>query len=715
MKTFINSILFCLLLIIPFSLFSNNIQVSNVLLTDLDSEEGSVLVQFDLSWENSWRTNDLNGDGVTNWDAAWIFVKYQVDDGDWNHAELDFDGHNTGTGTPALIRAGVVNENEAFNSTTNPVVGVFIFRSIEGSGTFGISNVSLRWNYRQNGISNNARVNVRVFAIETVLVPRGQFYVGSGGTEPASLTQANIISGNTAPFLITSTPPTIQGNNESSSSSNLSARSNIDLTGTSTAELATYFPTGYGGFYCMKYSISQQQYVDFLNTLTQAQADERKYTGSSSRYAITGDIVGGYATSNPYVACNFLSWADGIYYTAWAGLRPMTELEYEKACRGTASPVANEFAWGASTINGNFYSLSNQGNSNETISTNYNYSTGNAIHSTSVQQDNKGPVRNGIFATSNSTRVQAGASYYGIMDLSGNVWERAVTIGNADGRNYSGIHGDGKYNFDFDSNNWPGISAVGSGYRGGTWDNEYSVARVSNRLSAAGTNPDRYMTNGFRAVRSLPTETGTVTINEVDYNTVMIGNQTWMAENLKVTKYQNGESIPVIYFSSSQNTQWSNTYTGAMAYYKYNEYGHLYNWYAVTDPRGIAPAGWRVPTDDDWKELEMFLGMSQIDANKTGQYRGTTEGQKLKSTTSWSNLNGTDEVGFNARPEGVRGETGNYGSEYLDAFFWTSTEYDLYNAWYRRLNSNLNTVMRDNHYLNNFGKKIGASVRLIKE
>ena len=168
----------------------------------------------------------------------------------------------------------------AFNTTTNPGLGAFIYRSADGSAVTNTFNgVQLRWNYGVNyktgstPIGDNDIVDIEVFAIEMVYVPTGNFYVGSGGTENFSFTTANSTSGATVPFQITSTAPTIQGNNSGSDATNLSARDNgsWDLTGTTTATLATGFPTGFSAFYCMKYEISQQQYVDFLNTLTYTQ------------------------------------------------------------------------------------------------------------------------------------------------------------------------------------------------------------------------------------------------------------------------------------------------------------------------------------------------------------------------------------------------------------------------------------------------------------
>ncbi|MCK4448089.1 MAG: fibrobacter succinogenes major paralogous domain-containing protein, partial [Candidatus Marinimicrobia bacterium] len=133
-------------------------------------------------------------------------------------------------------------------------------------------------------------------------------------------------------------------------------------------------------------------------------------------------------------------------------------------------------------------------------------------------------------------------------------------------------------------------------------------------------------------------ETGTVTdIDGNTYQTVKIGDQWWMAENLKVTHYRNGDPIPNV----TDNTDWSNLTTGAYCNYDNNAsyvttYGRLYNWYTVNDSRYIAPSGWHVPTDEELKELEMYLGMSQSQADYTG-YRGTDEGGKLKETgtTHW--------------------------------------------------------------------------------
>jgi formylglycine-generating enzyme required for sulfatase activity len=183
----------------------------------------------------------------------------------------------------------------------------------------------------------------------------------------------------------------------------------------------------------------------------------------------------------------------------------MTELEFEKACRGEQPGIAGEYAWGTATVAGSLaYALSGAGTASEGIVTNYSTTAGNAICST-TKGTIGGPVRVGIFAAngSNSGRVSAGASYWGIMELSGNVWERPVTIENPTGRAFTGTHGDGLLSGIGNANaaTWPGTDAVGSGWRGGAWDSGPGNLKVYERSYGGDTEPNRYYGLGFRAVR----------------------------------------------------------------------------------------------------------------------------------------------------------------------------------------------------------------------
>lgn len=217
------------------------------------------------------------------------------------------------------------------------------------------------------------------------------------------------------------------------------------------------------------------------------------------------------------------------------------------------------------------------------------------------------------------------------------------------------------------------------------------------------------------------TSGGTGTVTDIDgnvYQTIQIGDQEWMMENLKVTHYRNGDSIPEV----TDNSTWIVLTTGAYCNYDNNEgnvftYGRLYNWYAVDDSRGIAPDGWHVPSDDEWKELEMYLGMTQAQADDTGE-RGTDEGGKLKETgyEHWNspNTGATNEIGFTALPGGYRDsyDGGIFRDFGYHALFWTSTEYQSNHSCERELFYHNSMVSRCNSY---YIKNEGFSVRCVRD
>ncbi len=208
------------------------------------------------------------------------------------------------------------------------------------------------------------------------------------------------------------------------------------------------------------------------------------------------------------------------------------------------------------------------------------------------------------------------------------------------------------------------------------------------------------------------------TVTDIDknvYRTIKIGDQWWMAENLKVIHYLNGDMIP----NTTDSSKWVSKTSSALCYYdneqKFTEvYGALYNWYALVDERSIAPGGWHVPTDDEWKKLEIYLGMSPEDAD-TINWRGTNAGGKLKSTGTeyWNSPNegATNESGFSAVPNGYRnGNDATFRDIKRSALFGTVSEADTDNMWVRII-SNGNARV----YRNSFNKMSGLAVRCVKD
>lgn len=172
---------------------------------------------------------------------------------------------------------------------------------------------------------------------------------------------------------------------------------------------------------------------------------------------------------------------------------------------------------------------------------------------------------------------------------------------------------------------------------------------------------------------------------------VKIGSQVWAKENLKVTNFRNGEPIPVV---QDQN-EWSKMSTAAMCFTPEGE--ALYNWYAVNDPRGLAPEGWHIPSDAEWTELADFLGGDVV------------AGFKMKYVNPvW---NGTNESGFSALPGGYRFHyNGNFSNVGYYGYWWSSSPHGSDYAWVRILYSDNGLVYR--YY---FYRRYGLSVRCVRD
>lgn len=185
-----------------------------------------------------------------------------------------------------------------------------------------------------------------------------------------------------------------------------------------------------------------------------------------------------------------------------------------------------------------------------------------------------------------------------------------------------------------------------------------------------------------------------------DYETVSIGGQCWFAENLRNENYENGDLIPF----NLDDVEWANTSSGATAVFgestlHLDTYGRLYNWYAVDDSRGLCPSGWHVPSDGEWMTLEIFLGMSEEEANNSS-WRGTDQGIQMKATYGWSNGgNGTNSSGFSGLPGGYRNPgNGNYAFATSTGYWWTSSVnssgFDGDEVWRRMLENSWEQVRR---------------------
>jgi len=480
------------------------VQANNIQITGISYSAPNL--SFTIQWDNSWNTSsNANPLYPSNWDAAWVFVKYQSSiDNLWKHTLLSSvsSDHNV---TGGILQVDAVSDG----------MGVFIRRSAPGSGNISASVVTIKL----NTLAGTGPFNFKVFGTEMTYIPQSVFRLGDGRVSGTSFFTAQDIdatkqsSGITAGSLFSGSPA-----------------------------LPATFPMGYNSFYMMKYEITNEEWADFLNALTYDQQVSRmdiapNGTVNSYIYAnnvntmtdnvvklqtaglnntlpavfgcdLDGDNVFNEINDGQNIACGNLSKADLFAYLDWCGMRPMTETEFEKSCRGTQAAVVGEYAWGTTDVSTHVRTqLSNNGMPNEAWTG--AQASGQVMVGAGLNSSG-GPARSGLFANGTNGRLAAGAGFYGNMELSGSIWEICVLV-DAGGVSFTGNNGDGMLTVTGDANtaNWPGnyTAAAGSGttIRGGSF---FEISNYTSYISASfrngGLDPARNILFGGRGVRSVP-------------------------------------------------------------------------------------------------------------------------------------------------------------------------------------------------------------------
>ena len=494
--------------VVLLALLGAAMQANNLQITNLSVNWANQTVTFTISWENGWRL----ATPPANWDAAWVFVKFRECNAlqdPWTHGQISTT--LTEHTFPAQLEP-VLSDGSAVGIDPAPNnLGVMLRHTSTGTfATVGPYTVTLR----VTNLPTTGSYDIAVFGIEMVFIPEGPYTLGTlqgrhnWGEQAAYAFDQTGISGNheqRQPYSITSENPIPELRWAGSGQ-------NTFIT------VPAAFPKGYKAFHVMKYEISQGQYADFLNTLPGNTANFR-YLGNSgsfrNRLQAGGLYPDAYRSARPDRAQNYLSWHDLCAYLDWAALRPITEMEYEKICRGPG--LSNgEYAWGTTNITaGTTIGIVPEDGTEVFTNPNANCTYNNVTYTGG--DGGQGPVRVGIHAKVGSpSREASGAAYYGVLDMSGNVWEMVVMVSDPTGEvgspTYDGKRGDGVLDWatgQANESTWPLGNPAGFGLRGGSWGNPWYDLRVSSRVCSvpghncsSTRNPDgRHEHHGGRGAR----------------------------------------------------------------------------------------------------------------------------------------------------------------------------------------------------------------------
>jgi len=429
-----------------------------------------------VSWKNSWH-NDKNHD------AAWVILKSLKASG-YDHMPLKL-------GSAKLLWKKSDQMPEASINVAEDGTGMFVFADENYRGDLSyriyVEHDTTKFDFR-----DRTRGGVRGYGIEMVFVPEGGFTLGDpkeSALDYFAFYNADEEGNYDGLYEIKEEKKAIEvGPN------NLYYKSDRDIyRGDQKGPIPVDFPKGVQAFYLMKYEITQGIYTDFLNSLSASVASIR-FTGGNKDYRKYGGTIRmtdkGFVADRPEQRMVFIHWDDQMAFMDWAALRPYTELEYTKACRGPMKPIENEMAWNTSNLD----------------------LLARKIDGTTNYMENQKGLTEGDLNDQN--RAVFGASYYWVFDLSGSMWEKVITVGDSVGRAFTGTHGDGNisyYGF-ADTEDWPhgfSDSEGGYGYRGGghygdPWiSNANPYSPIAHRPYAAWSAGPRNAAYGSRGARTV--------------------------------------------------------------------------------------------------------------------------------------------------------------------------------------------------------------------